>query len=125
MYQVLLIITDGVINDMDATVDAIVHATGLPLSIVIIGVGDADFTDMERLDGDKVPLQSSTGVKQARDIVQFCAMKEFRGLQGEAYRSAVARKVLEELPRQLVQYYQAVKIQPNHHVTPPPPPYNP
>ena len=126
-YFVLTIITDGIINDMATTIDSIVRASGLPLSIIIIGVGDADFTDMSLLDGDKVPLKSSTGAKQARDIVQFCAMNEFKGLQGEAYRSAVAQKVLEELPRQLTQYYKAVKIAPNHHTgqpLPPPPAYS-
>ncbi len=113
---------------MQPTIDAIVYSSGLPLSIIIIGVGDADFSDMDKLDGDKEALKSSVGVKGARDIVQFCAMNEFKSLQGEAYRSAVARKVLEELPKQMVKYYQNVGIQPNHHVggaVPPPPPYNP
>ena len=43
-YVVLLILTDGVIMDMQQTVDAIVAATHLPLSIVIVGVGTADFS---------------------------------------------------------------------------------
>lgn len=46
-YYVLLIITDGVINDMDNTIGAIVHAAQLPLSILIVGVGAADFSAME------------------------------------------------------------------------------
>lgn len=52
-YYVLMIITDGVINDMDSTIDAIVAASNLPLSIVIVGVGDADFSDMHRLGIDQ------------------------------------------------------------------------
>ncbi|GFR82321.1 copine-8, partial [Elysia marginata] len=43
-YFVLLIITDGIITDMPQTKEAIVHASTLPLSIIIVGVGDADFT---------------------------------------------------------------------------------
>ena len=50
-YNILLIITDGVINDMKRTCDAIVDATRLPLSIIIVGVGDADFSNMDTLDG--------------------------------------------------------------------------
>lgn len=46
-YFILLIITDGVINDFDATKDEIVLASDLPLSIVIIGVGDENFEKME------------------------------------------------------------------------------
>ena len=35
----LLIITDGVISDMANTLAAIVHASTLPMSIIIVGVG--------------------------------------------------------------------------------------
>ena len=42
-YQILLIITDGVISDFNKTVNEIVRASDLPMSIVIVGVGDADF----------------------------------------------------------------------------------
>ena len=37
---------DGVISDMSRTVDRIVAASKLPLSIVIVGVGGADFSNM-------------------------------------------------------------------------------
>ena len=43
-YFVLLIITDGVITDMPQTVQAIIYASSLPMSIIIIGVGQADFS---------------------------------------------------------------------------------
>ena len=55
-YTILLIITDGVINDMVQTVDLIVDSSSLPLSIVIVGVGGADFTNMRTLDADDRPL---------------------------------------------------------------------
>merc|ERR1712154_184698 len=47
-YVILLIITDGIINDMKQTIDAVVGATELPLSIIIVGVGDADFSAMSK-----------------------------------------------------------------------------
>lgn len=40
---------DGIINDMDNTISQIVYAANLPLSILIVGVGDADFRAMEVL----------------------------------------------------------------------------
>lgn len=46
-YYILLIITDGLINDMPETTDEIVRASGLPLSIIIVGVGDEDFGPMK------------------------------------------------------------------------------
>ncbi|KAG8557201.1 hypothetical protein GDO81_018362 [Engystomops pustulosus] len=69
-YYVLLIITDGVISDMAQTKEAIVNASSLPLSIIIVGVGPAEFDAMEELDGDEVRV-SSRGKFAERDIVQF------------------------------------------------------
>ena len=43
-YTVLLILTDGVINDAENTVASIVAASNQPMSIIIIGVGSADFS---------------------------------------------------------------------------------
>ena len=51
-YSVLLILTDGAITDMDETVKQIEKAQKLPISIIIVGVGNADFSSMELLDGD-------------------------------------------------------------------------
>ena len=69
-YFVLLILTDGAISDLANTLDAIVRASVLPMSIIIIGVGGADFGTMEVLDGDGGRLRSAKGTA-ARDIVQF------------------------------------------------------
>lgn len=37
---------------MEATKTSIVAASHLPLSIIIVGVGNEDFSNMEILDGD-------------------------------------------------------------------------
>jgi len=47
-----------------------VNNCNLPLSVIIVGVGNAEFTNMVRLDGDN-GLYSNQGKKAARDIVQF------------------------------------------------------
>lgn len=67
-YFVLLIITDGAIMDMQPTVDAIVEASFLPLSIVIVGVGNADFSAMNALDADGKLLYDSRNRTAARDM---------------------------------------------------------
>ena len=58
---ILLILTDGVITDMADTREAIVHASHLPMSVIIVGVGNADFSDMQMLDGDDGILRSPKG----------------------------------------------------------------
>jgi len=37
---------------VEATINSIIKSSHLPLSIIIVGVGDADFSDMVTLDGD-------------------------------------------------------------------------
>uniref|UniRef100_A0A8C8F017 Copine-3 n=1 Tax=Oncorhynchus tshawytscha TaxID=74940 RepID=A0A8C8F017_ONCTS len=109
-YFVLLIITDGVITDLDQTRSAIVNASRLPMSIIIIGVGGADFTAMEFLDGDDGRLKAPTGETAARDIVQFVPFRQFQN----APREALAQSVLAELPGQVVSYFSIHKLKPPH-----------
>ena len=66
-YSVLLIITDGEINDMEATKAALVQAAQQPLSVVVVGVGSANFASMKQL--DNLNLVLSNGTK--RDLVEF------------------------------------------------------
>lgn len=51
-YFILLLLTDGVLSDMEETKMAIVRASRLPMSVIIVGVGKADFSDMNELDAD-------------------------------------------------------------------------
>ena len=68
-YQILLLLTDGAIHDMPATIDLVCQLAELPCSIIIVGVGNADFSAMEELDGDDGGLRDSRGRPCPRDIV--------------------------------------------------------
>ena len=94
IYHVLMILTDGVIDDFKETIDAIIEASFLPFSLIIIGIGNADFTNMVILDGDNVPLISSNGVKRLRDVVQFVPFNKYRNSNEE-----LTKQVLEEMRR--------------------------
>lgn len=108
-YFVLLIITDGVLTDIQETKDALVKASDLPLSILIIGVGNADFTQMEILDADTGPkLKSSTGQVASRDIVQFVPMRNVQA--GD--EMSIVQGLLEELPAQFLTYMRSKGIKP-------------
>ena len=108
-YTILLIITDGIINDMMDTTDAIVAAGRLPLSIIIVGVGNADFTAMNVLDADDVPLVSRAGYTMERDLVQFVPFNNF----ANQHYSVLAAEVLDEIPRQLVEWAEMNGVRPN------------
>ncbi|XP_008318940.1 copine-1 isoform X1 [Cynoglossus semilaevis] len=107
-YMVLLILTDGEITDFDQTRDAIVRASRLPMSIIIVGVGPADFKAMELLDGDDGMLKSTLGEPVARDIVQFVPYRHFK----DAPKSSLAQSVLAEVPKQLVSYFKMRGFEP-------------
>uniref|UniRef100_A0A7N6ADU3 C2 domain-containing protein n=1 Tax=Anabas testudineus TaxID=64144 RepID=A0A7N6ADU3_ANATE len=107
-YFVLLIITDGVITDMDQTRSAIINASRLPMSIIIVGVGGADFSAMEFLDGDDGILRSATGEAAMRDIVQFVPFRQFQN----AGTAALAQSVLAELPDQVTSFFNLFGLKP-------------
>ena len=106
-YNILMILTDGIIEDMDDTINSLVEASYLPISVIIIGIGNADFSNMDVLDADEDPLYDNNGRKADRDLVQFVPFKEFKN-DGQK----LAEQVLEEVPRQIVEYYQHKKIAP-------------
>lgn len=106
-YMILLIITDGEITDMSNTSDAIVAAATLPVSIIIVGVGNADFGKMDILDGDDDRLRDSRGRPAARDIVQFVPYNRFANNP-----AALAAEVLEEVPGQVTSYFESKRIKP-------------
>ena len=99
-YHVLMILTTGVIDDLQQTIDLLVEACELPLSVIIVGIGNGDFTNMEKLDGDETLLSSSSGKKRIRDIVQFVPFNKY-----ENDPKKLSMEVLAELPRQLVEFY--------------------
>uniref|UniRef100_A0A674MQ84 Copine 8 n=1 Tax=Takifugu rubripes TaxID=31033 RepID=A0A674MQ84_TAKRU len=121
-YFVLLIITDGVISDMAQTKESIVNASCLPMSIIIVGVGPAEFDAMIELDGDEIRI-SSRGRYAERDIVQFVPFRDYIDRTGNHILSMarLAKDVLAEIPDQFLSYMRTRGIKPS----PAPPPYTP
>lgn len=106
-YYIILLLTDGAINDMPETLQAIVNLSSLPCSIIIVGVGSANFENMNRLDGDGGPLRDNQGRQVIRDIVQFVAFNEC------IKKGNLAEEVLKEVPNQFVSYMLMKGIAPD------------
>uniref|UniRef100_A0A915PS46 C2 domain-containing protein n=1 Tax=Setaria digitata TaxID=48799 RepID=A0A915PS46_9BILA len=116
-YQILLIITDGCITDFCQTMNAIIAASYLPLSIIIIGVGGESFVNMRKLDSDNKLLEYQGRIAQ-RDIVQFVPLREFLNEKGSRRQNFsamahLAKEVLAEVPHQLTSYMKLNGIKPS------------
>lgn len=100
-YTTLLILTDGAVADVNATVQSLVTVSDAPLSIVIVGIGSADFSGMQFLDDVAI----NRGVP---DLVQFVEYNRYRHNP-----SLLVKETLAEIPDQLVGYFTRNNIMPN------------
>jgi hypothetical protein len=89
------------VSNVEETKQAIHAAGDAPLSIVIVGIGDADFSSMHFLD----TFQENTG--GGRDICQFVEFSKYKN-----DRRALTRETLDEIPDQLVDYFFSKGIKP-------------
>ena len=103
-YTIFLILTDGVMDDVEATVNLLVAHNDTPISIIIVGIGETDFSNMEFLDADETPLKSTWGQIAERDLVQFIPFNQFKHKPPQA----LAKAIFEEIPGQLLSYFQVI-----------------
>jgi hypothetical protein len=99
-YTILLILTAGNIEDVNETKEHLVNASQDPLSVVIVGIGEADFSGMEFLDSYDANRDNG------RDITKFVRFNDYRSY------NALTEAVLDEIPDQLVDYYYEKGILP-------------
>lgn len=96
-YTILLIVTDGAVSDAKATAECLKQISDSPLSIVIVGVGDADFSSMKFLD-DLPDME--------RDLVQFVEFNK------HPVTSDLTSVTLREIPNQLTGFSSSKSIVP-------------
>lgn len=98
-FTILIIITDGMVTNVEETRRAIVEATNHPLSIVVVGVGDGPFDLMKEFD-DELP-------ERRFDNFQFVYFNEVMTMNGGNENPEVAFAVacLMEIPEQ----YKAIR----------------
>lgn len=96
-YSVLLIVTDGAVSDVEATAKCLRLISSYPMSVVIVGVGNADFSTMQFLDDNR----ANQGF---RDMAQFVPFNQHCGSPAE-----LTSETLKEIPRQLEECFHAYK----------------
>lgn len=97
-YSILLILTDGAVSDVGATARCIDAIDDSPLSIVIVGIGRADFSSMQFLDDKSGDI----------DIAQFVEFDRHRH-----HPTSLTNATLQEVPQQLESYFLRHGVMPN------------
>ena len=69
--MILMILTDGEIHDIDVVMDLLVKCGRLPLSIIVVGIGEGEWNLMHRLDDNDCQMRDFEGNKTERDLLQF------------------------------------------------------
>jgi hypothetical protein len=98
-YTLLLVLTAGNVENVKETKKQLIEASDDPLSIVIVGIGDADFTGMEFLD-------EHAATEEGRDITKFVRFSDYKSF------NALTEAVLDEIPDQLVEHFYNREIMP-------------
>lgn len=114
-YFVMLILTDGEIEDHEDVIHEIKQCRDLPLSIVIVGIGNKDFTFLRELvkDIDEIipPVNNKNdaekGTSLKRKLVHFVAFKDYRDSPEK-----LAAATLCGLPQEVVGYYNTLGVKP-------------
>lgn len=99
-YCVLLILTDGIVRDLQATKDLVQSYRNiqLPLSVIVVGIGRADFSafhDWNRAEED------------VRGCFRFV---EFREHQFDP--DTLAMEALDRVPQEVVRYFLSRNVHP-------------
>lgn len=92
-YTILLILTAGNIENVKETKQQLIEASSEPLSVVIVGIGEADFKGMTFLD------EHDPTTEDGRDITKFVRFNDYKSF------NALTEAVLDEIPDQLVDHF--------------------
>jgi len=103
-YSVLLVLCcEGMIHELNETLEQICEASYTPLSIIFVGVGGGTFTDFQDMANDQTT--SPSGMEFMRECVSFVHLDEYRQDPNKLLKAA-----LHGLPKQIVQYHMSKQI---------------
>lgn len=107
-YGILLILVDDVVSDMEETIKQIVESSYQALSIVIVGIGPADFTEMERFSDHTALNDNGKPMKRHN-----CVFVPFEKTLEEASLRQVVSWALQDIPCQIDEFCKMQDFHPD------------
>lgn len=104
-YRIHFILIDGTIFDIQETKDLLVQASSLPFSLIVIGIGNFDFKEMEVFNQPKEEFVASNGDISSRANTRFFKFNDLKDLND----GLMAKEVLDTIPFQICEYYRISK----------------
>ena len=99
-YNILLLMTCGIIRDLQETIDILVEGSSYPLSVVIIGIGNGPFGNMLKLVEESRNLIYSLKKETKIDIAHFVPFINYKN-----DFNALTEEVFGKVSKQIIQYY--------------------
>ena len=107
-YNLLLILTDGLCDDVEDFLDAIVNSSYYNISIILVNISEYEGKEFINFNIDKYSIVGFNKKKQLRKntvYVNFNALKK--------NEKELAYRLLKDIPSQMLEYYKLKGIQPN------------
>ena len=96
-FEVILIVIDSEINDYDQFKQLIMKRINLPISIIIVGVGDSDFSKMKKFEtNNEIGIYNKYNMPIERDFVHFI---EYRELNNNP--KMLANRILKDISNEI------------------------
>ena len=107
-YHVFLLLTDGLIDDMNNAIDILIESSNYPISVIIIGIGEENFDKMEFFNLDSFPIISRKNIKRIRNSVKFLNFSKFNNDE-----KLLCQEIMKFLYKDIIKYYKIKNIPPS------------
>ena len=101
----MVLMTDGMINDLPDAKNAIIELSYLPCSLIIVGVGEnIDWAKFEQFIKAGGSIKNSDGQQGMRDILEFVPFGRVR--------NNLSEEVLKKVPLEFMTYMEKAGVVP-------------
>ena len=106
-YNILLILTDGLCDDIEDFFDALVNSSYFNISVIIVSLGEYECKEFKNFNNDRYSIVGYDNKKQKRKNVVYVNFNTLKKNEKE-----LAYRLLKDIPQQMLEYYKFKGIEP-------------